>query len=338
MRKEVIAPLTALVFSIYSNQSYADLNDFLNKAKQKAAETTNSARERVKESAESTREKVKGRYQEQQERFNTEAEKLRENARRGAEDLGERAQREFESGRERTEQYYQQNLEPRVREEARKFSEDPKGYSLDLGKRINRGVIKFEDIASDGIAQGFVNIEYKKGQRLGSLIEDRLGIKETYTKKGAKIAVLYLMGTYPDFMTTIPIINAGDLGYSIEEAENIPRLREKAIELRQINRQIALLYNQGKIYEAQQQVQNFGRALQEVNRVSSIGLDHTKSTRRLFKEGLTLDDIIHAIKTSSFKDFLRGTEYVIEYVANCIVEVASTCSRVIKETLEDLIK
>ncbi|MBI2107450.1 hypothetical protein HYT57_05690 [Candidatus Woesearchaeota archaeon] len=261
MRKEVVVPLTALVFSAYSNQGYADLKDFLNKAKQKATETRDNTKNKLEETKKKA---VEGAREGIRRGIDSGSEKLREQGR----NLEEKAQEEYAIRKGNAQQFYQEKLDPVVQREKTKFQEDPIGYTEDLADKINEGRIKFVDIASDGVAQGFVDIRCKNGERLGSIIERELGIKEEYTKTGAKIAVVYLMGHNPDIIAKIPIIQDGQgRAYSIDDAQKIglSAMVEKSKRLQGINTKLAYLYQQGRLQEATQEVKNFEKALNEIN-------------------------------------------------------------------------
>lgn len=271
MRKEVIAlTLTTLV---YSSSSYSEgLGDALRKAtenvRERATETTNRARERVEE----TRDRARERLEETRD-------KAIESARKGLDSRSEQLREQKQALKERTEEeyavrkgnaqeFYQQRLGPIVQEESRKFNEDPQGYTEDLASRVNQGRLKFEDVASDGIAQGFVDIKCKNGKRLGSIIEDELGIKEDYTKMGVKVTVLYLMEHNPTVITRIPMIeDSQGRKYSIDDAQRmgIGALESKAKELQDINTRLAYFSQQGRIEEAAQEVKKFERALTGIN-------------------------------------------------------------------------
>ena len=137
MRKYGLMALTALVtLSAYSS-SEAD-------AKSKIRGTIDKARSNAIQEASRQRER---------------AESFRDATRSRVKDSANRARNSLNETGERAESYYHERLEGKIEEERRRFEEDPEGYSIDLGRRINNGIIQFEDIASDGIAQGFVDIE-----------------------------------------------------------------------------------------------------------------------------------------------------------------------------------
>ena len=346
MRKEVIAPLAVLILSAYSNPGYADLNDFLNKAKEKATETRDKANERIQETREKTREKLEETRDRARENIQRGVERGSEQLREQGRNLEERANEEYAIRKGNAQQFYQERLEPVVQEESRKFYNDPQGYTEDLANRVKQGRLKFEDVASSGVAQGFVDIKCRNGKRLGSIIEEELGIKEDYTKTGVKITVLYLMNRNPAFITKIPMIeDSQGRKYSIDDAQSmgIGVLESKAKELQGINTRLAYFYQQGRIQEATQEVSNFGKALTEINTYANspeyarlIGnkeFEFSRLRKKSISE-MSLEEIIDSIKRINLNDIMTTSFHVLEEVAKELEPVLKKAGAFLEYTIE----
>src|SRR3989344_9379275 len=258
MRKYGLMALTALVtLSAYSS-SEADakskIGEAISRARSSAIQKVNRQRERAEPFRDATRSRVQ-------------------------ESAG-RARNSLDETRERAESYYHERLEEKVDEERRRFAEDPEGYSIDLGKRINDGIIKFEDVASDGIAQGFVDIECGNGRRLGDVIEAKFGIEEDTTKKGVKFGVLYLMGYNPAyFVNELPIVeNAEGRIVTIAEIRDNPKFRQNGENLERYIMETSDHYRRGDFRAAGRSLAAFKRELEDL--AETYEIDRQMETSR----------------------------------------------------------
>ena len=267
MRKYGLMALTALVtLSAYSS-SEAD-------AKSKIRGTIDKARSNAIQEASRQRER---------------AESFRDATRSRVKDSANRARNSLNETGERAESYYHERLEGKIEEERRRFEEDPEGYSIDLGRRINNGIIQFEDIASDGIAQGFVDIECGDGRRLGDVIEVKFGIREDTTKKGVKFGVLYLMGYNPAyFVNELQIVeNAEGRMVTIADIRDNPRFRQNGRNLERYIMETSDNYRRGDFSAAEQSLAAFKRELENLAGTYEMDRKREASRRISMDDGMT---------------------------------------------------
>ena len=281
MKKELaIATMIALYSSTHTD---ADLRDRIAKAKDGASQRISEQRERAKSFRDATRSRVQ--------------------------DSADRARNSFDEARERTEDYYHERLEGKVEEERRRFKEDPKGYSIDLGRRINNGIIEFEDVASDGIAQGLVDIDCGGGKRLGDIIEVKFGIKEDTTKRGVKVGVLYLMGYNPAyFVNELPIVkNAEGRMLTIADVRDNSGFRQNGRNLERYLMETSDSYRRGDLSAAKQSLTTFRRELENLAEIYEINREREARGREVnLKNARVAQGERLRYQKSGLERYLRG--------------------------------
>ena len=298
MRKKLA--LAALVYLGSSTDTYADWKSRASSGVNRAKSSVSQGVDRQRERAESLRDATRSRVQNSADR-----------ARNSLNDTRERAERSLGNARSRAEDYYHRNIEERIREETRRFEEDPKGYSLDLGRRMNDASNRFEDVASEGIAEGFISIEYQRGKRLGSLLESKFGIPEDRTKQGVKFGVLYLMGHNPTYIISgIQIVqDAQGRLLSIEEAKTVPSLRPKAVRLESYIIRMAESYQRKDIDDAMGYMQQFSEEIQGTRVKSEEEYSFSQSISNMY------DSVVRELNRLASENGNRNIgEYIVEKV------------------------
>ena len=294
-----------------------------------AANSEAGVGDRIREGTNKARSNISGQVNRQRER----AESFRDATKSRVQDSADRARSSMSDTKERAETYFHNQIEEGVRRERRRFGENPSEYSLDLGKKINRGVFKFENAASEGIAQGFVDIEYQRDRRLGDLLEDRFGIPEDRTKRGVKLGVLYLMGYNPAyFISELPIVNDSDGSLvTIERAKETPSLRSKAMRLETAIHELAGKYQHGDMSGANRSLARLADELRALQYPENTGM-YDKVPEALQKPLEGVIDLYHSVR-DYIVDNLGNEERVREMYNSSRRFAAYAANRLVKKLI-----